>query len=133
MNRIFFLTAIILLGIFFILNSCKKEAGEGGNSSIRGKVHATNYNATMTSVIDSAYSGEENVYIIYGSQFTYGDRQDSNNDGAFEFKYLRKGKYKVYVYSKSKLTLRDDSVVTKEVEITEKKQTVELKDIRILR
>ena len=123
----------IVIPIAIGINSCKKEAGEGGNSSIRGKVYATNYDKNMILISDSGYRGEEDVYIIYGGEFSYGDRQKSNYDGAFEFKYLRKGKYKVYVYSKSFITMSADSIALREVEITEKKQSIELADIRILR
>jgi len=85
--------------LLILITSCTKEAGEGGTSSIKGKVYATYYNKTFTSVIGQMYAPDKDVYIIYGDDATYSDKQKTCYDGSFEFKYLRKGKYKVYAYS----------------------------------
>jgi hypothetical protein len=104
--------------------SCEKEAGEGGNSSIHGYVHVTDYNASFI-FIQGEYDGaDQYVYIIYGDDISYGDRIKTGPDGKFEFKYLRQGKYKVYVYSKDS-TLAGVSAVSKDIEITAKKQKVD--------
>ena len=111
-----------LLGIIFC--SCEKDAGEGGTSSITGYVHVTDYNASFI-IIQGEYPGaDEDVYIIYGDDISSGDRIKAGPDGRFEFKYLREGKYKLYVYSED-TTLSGNSVVLKEVEITDKKQKVD--------
>ncbi|MFA4851163.1 MAG: hypothetical protein WC868_01420 [Bacteroidales bacterium] len=123
---IFFILFIIII----LTNSCSKEPGEGGRASIKGKVFTVNYNASFTVPQDSGYLGGQKVYIIYGDEIAVGDNQDSNSEGAFEFKYLRKGKYKVYVYTEVKQNYIDSAVV-QSVEITEKKQTLELPDFRI--
>jgi len=116
---------LIMCVTLLLSSSCKKGPGEGGQASIKGKVYAVNYNAAMTLPYDSGYLGRQKVYIIYGDETAVGDNQDSNPEGAFEFKYLRKGTYKVYVYTKVKQNCLDSAVV-QPVEITEKKQTVEL-------
>lgn len=86
----------------FILSSCKKPEGEGGNGHIKGKILAEQWNATFT-VKQAEYAAlDEWVYIIYGSNISYGDRIRTNYNGEFEFKYLRAGNYKIYVYSKDK-------------------------------
>lgn len=126
--------SVILFGFlilaFFPMMSCKKGAGEGGRASIKGRIFTVNYNASMIFPTDSGYLGGQKVYIIYGDETAVGDNQDSNNDGEFEFRYLRKGKYKVYVYSKTANAMLDSAIV-QECEITEKKQVLELPDFRI--
>lgn len=84
----------------------------------------------MTVPVDSGYLGGENVYIIYGDETAIGKSEDTNNEGAYEFMYLRKGKYKVYVYTKTAPNMLDSALV-QEVEITENKQVLELPDFRI--
>ena len=118
--------ALIALCLF----SCKKGPGEGGRASITGKVYSVNYNSTMTVPQDSGYLGGQKVYIIYGDETAVGKSQDTNNDGVFEFSYLRKGKYKVYVYSKIAPNQLDSAVV-QEGEITDRKQMLALPDFNI--
>ena len=118
--------ALIALCLF----SCKKGPGEGGRASITGKVYSVNYNSTMTVPQDSGYLGGQKVYIIYGDETAVGKSQDTNNDGVVEFSYLRKGKYKVYVYSKTAPNQLDSAVV-QEGEITDRKQMLALSDFKI--
>jgi hypothetical protein len=126
-----FILAILLL--FLFSPSCKKEAGEGGNASIRGKVWVKDYNANFT-VLNGEYPGaDEDVYIIYGDNISYGDKVKASPDGSFEFKYLRKGKYKIYVYSKDK-TLTSPSLTTAievETSISKNKEKVDVGTIEI--
>ncbi len=120
---------IIVLGTFSLF-SCKKGPGDGGRASIKGKVFTVNYNSSFTVSQDSGYLGAQKVYIIYGSETAVGDNQDTNNDGGFEFNFLRKGKYKVYVFTKTSVNHLDSAVI-KEVEITDRKQIVEIPDFKI--
>lgn len=128
------------MGIFLLINSCKKEAGVGGTSSIKGKVFAKYYNKNFTLLADSAYAPDIDVYIIYGNDYTYGERQRTSYDGSYEFKYLEKGTYKVFAYTRDSTgtynnhinQYANDLAVIKEVEITKKKQTIEVPEIRIL-
>ena len=113
-----------------ILFSCKKGPGEGGRASITGKIYSVNYNSTMTMPQDSGYLGGQKVYILYGDETAVGKSQDSNNEGAFEFTYLRKGKYKVYVYSKTAPNQLDSAVI-QTGEITDRKQVLEFPDFKI--
>lgn len=125
-KRILFIALFIVVSLF----SCKKGPGDGGRASIKGKVFSVNYNSSYTVPQDSGYLGGQKVYLIYGDETAIGDDQDSNNDGAFEFNYLRKGKYKVFVYTKT-LANHLDSAVVMEVEVSDRKQTIELSDFRI--
>ena len=128
MNRI--IAVSLLFSMLLGLNGCKKGPGEGGNSSIKGYVHVKDYNATLV-ILQGEYDGaDEDVYIIYGDNPTYGDRIKTGADGVFEFKYLRKGSYTIYAYSDD-TTLAGKVAVSKIVEITDKKQTVDAGTIEI--
>lgn len=126
-----------VLSLLFIVlalstfTSCKKDEGEGGQASIQGKIWVKKYNVTGT-VLAGEYAGAyEDVYIIYGDDATYGDRIETNYDGVYEFKYLRPGNYKIYAYSEGGTVTTNRLAVSKEVEITDKKQTVDAGTIEI--
>jgi hypothetical protein len=123
---------ILILSLFIItLHSCKKEAGEGGKASIQGFVWLKEYNGNFASLLAEGPGFDQYVYIHYGDAISYSDRIKTSYDGRFEFKYLRPGKYTLYVYSKDptdtdNLQPEEMMSVLQEVEITDKKQIVEL-------
>jgi len=133
-NYILFFSFLITIFI-----SCKKPAGEGGNSSIKGMVHVTNWNATFSVITDDYPGADLDVYIIYGDEITYGDRIKTGPDGIFEFKYLRKGDYKIYVYSNDKDAFLagnlnpPDKAIYASASITKKKQVVDVGTIEIIK
>lgn len=96
-KRNFTFSACVLL--FLIITSCSKEEGVGGNSVITGRVFARVYNNSFSQKIDSFYKPEVDVYLVYGDNSTYNDDFKTNMDGSYRFEYLRKGNYKVFVYS----------------------------------
>jgi hypothetical protein len=116
--------AIVILAIVMIAVGCKKDEGDGGNSSIKGYVHVTDYNSSFLIVQGDYPAADQDVYIIYGDDISYGDRIKTGPDGIFEFKYLREGDYTVYVYSED-TTLSGNSVVSKMVNINGKKKTID--------
>ena len=130
-KSIFKLVAITV--VIFLFNSCKKEAGEGGNSSIKGKVWVINYNSTFTSINNEYVGADEYVYIIYGSDISYGDRTKTTPEGEFEFKYLREGNYTVYVYSKDKTQASPSGQVAVKLStsISKEEQVVDLGTLTI--
>lgn len=128
MKKYFILVCLFSIAVFYY--SCEKGPGEGGRASIKGKVWTVNYDAQLTTPRDSGFLGGQKVYIIYGDETAVGDNQDSNNEGAFEFKYLRTGSYKVYVYTKIVNGQLDSAVVWKG-EVTDKKQVLILPDFNI--
>lgn len=91
----------LILSIVLLFQSCKKDEGVGGNSTIKGKIMMKDYNGTVFS--GNTFDGADvDVYIIYGGENTfYDDRIRTSYDGTFEFRYLRKGNYKIFVYSKN--------------------------------
>ena len=126
--------------LVFLLAACKKEAGPGGTSSIKGKVYAKYYNKNFTILADSAYAPDLDVYIIYGNEFSYGKRVRTSFDGSYEFKYLRPGSYKIFTYSKDSTgsyknqanSYSPDVAVVKLVDITKNKQVKEVPDINVV-
>lgn len=123
----------LFISLVTILYSCKKEAGEGGDSSIKGTIWVKDYNASFTTLLGEYAGTDEDVYIIYGDNISYGDKIKASPDGGFEFKYLRKGSYTIYVYSKDNtLTSASGKItISKKVEITDKKQKVDAGQIII--
>ena len=119
-----------LLGTVLLTAGCEKDPGEGGSSSITGYAHMTDYNATFQIIQGEYPARDEDIYIIYGNEISYGDRIRTGPDGRFEFKYLREGKYTIYMYSED-TTLAGITVVSVPAEITDKKQTVDVGTIHI--
>jgi hypothetical protein len=130
---------VITLAVITVITvACKKPEGEGATPTIHGMVHTRNYNSNFSTLLNQYPGADLDVYIIYGDDATYGNRVRSGPDGVFEFKYLRKGNYKIYVYSKDSLatvgppysqlnpnTNAPDMAVSKSVEISDKKGTVD--------
>lgn len=133
MKKLFIFKITVVFVFTILAYSCSKEPGEGGNSTLYGSVWVKDYNNTFT-VLNSEYDGaDEDVYIIYGDDQSYADKVSTNYEGVFEIKYLRPGKYTLYVYSKDS-TLQSPSgkiPIIKEVEITEKNQEVEVPEFVI--
>ena len=133
MNKTYSAFLVILLSGFLL--SCSKEAGDGGNSTIYGKIIAHNYNAEFTNLKGIYPAADEDVYIIYGEDRSYSERVRSNYEGIYEFKYLRPGDYTIYAYSKdSTLTMASEMyAVIRKVKIDDNRQTVEVEDMKIFR
>jgi hypothetical protein len=127
---------LFVLGIAVMLTACKKEAGEGGTSSIRGKVNVI-YRAILTNPIpaDTSDAFDTEVYINYGDNIGPDDRIRTNYKGEFEFTNLRPGNYTVYVYSRDTIPLTiikpEKMVVKREVTIDKRKQNVEIPEFFI--
>ena len=83
--------------IAFAFLSCSKDEGEGGQSSVGGKVHLIDKSGANQGDYDAP---DYDVYILYGEKDNiYDDKMKTNYDGSFKFKNLRKGSYRVYAYS----------------------------------
>lgn len=129
---------IWVIAAILAFSSCKKEAGDGGNSSIKGKITkelrvVLNNPGTAVGTFPAA---DEDVYIIYGNHISPDDRVQTNYDGEYEFLYLRPGKYKVYTFSKDTNAVavpwdEDHMSVLQQLEITEGNQQVVANDMTI--
>jgi hypothetical protein len=121
---------IPVMAIAIGLISCSKEAGEGGTSSIQGKIFGYDVN-TSGIVTDSAYVQDARVYISYGDGTTVDDDVRTSYTGDYVFRGLRKGKYTIFVYSQCNSCPFNQEVVKQTVEITDNKQEVTAPDLKI--
>jgi len=120
------LTQLFILFIPLFLISCSKEEGEGGRSSITGKVYMVDQSGGTQG---EYYIPDYDVFIIYGDKDDiYDDDTKTNFDGSFQFKNLRKGTYRIYAYTTDAAEISGVSPVFKTVEIG-KKEDAEIGDI----
>jgi hypothetical protein len=121
--------------LFFITVSCEKDPGEGGNSSITGKIYVREYNKSFTTLNAEYYAPDEDIYIVYGDGTVSDDDMKTGPDGDFVFRYLRPGKYRLYAYSADSAGISESGTIPvyREVEITRKHQTVDAGTIIILK
>ena len=130
-----------ILFIFIILtnNSCKKEEGEGGTSSIIGRVKALDYRydgAIDSFVLDTTYYlPGERVYIVYGDDEVYSDDFRTDPNGYYRFQWLRKGKYTIFAYAQDTIENTPTGVYHVEVSVEIKKNKTEYTapDIEVVR
>jgi hypothetical protein len=125
---------ILFLSVIFVFQSCSKEPGEGGTSSITGKIYVRDWNASFTTLLGEYYAMEQRVYLIYGDDQFYGNDVRTHFDGTYRFDGLKKGTYHVYVYSKDSTQTVASEFITemRTVEITSNNQHIVLDDIIII-
>lgn len=88
--------ALFFFAAFFF--SCTKPEGEGGKSSITGKVYCIDYADELDNKLDTFPAKGEDVYIVYGSGSQQDDDCETNYEGEFKFEYLQPGNYSIFVY-----------------------------------
>lgn len=118
---------LCLTGLLIInLVSCTKDEGVGGKATIRGKVVVQDYNDDFTLMLSEYNAAEEDVYIIYGNDKTFGDQVETNYDGTFEFRYLLPGDYSIFVYSEdSTASLLYDTATIKNITVSKKDDIID--------
>jgi hypothetical protein len=118
-----------IIAVFTI--ACNKEAGQGGTSSITGKVFKKEVNA-LGVVLEEYYDMDRDVYIIYGEDDkTYDDKFSTSYDGSYEFTNLNLGKYTVFAYSRCDACPSGDTIESITIDVTEKGKEYMLDDIVI--
>jgi len=127
------------LGVFLFLfatlclSGCSKEPGIGGRAKITGKLIGKFYSDDqLTQFAGLDVLGDERVYLVYGNEKTqYDDDVRTTYDGTFEFKYLRPGKYVVFMYENCYpcASLQQEKLF--EVEITDKDEVADLGEITL--
>lgn len=120
----------LLLIVSLLIVSCQKTEGYGGLGTIKGKVYGKNYNSGGT-LLAQDYLGDVRVYIAKHGETNYFDDARTSYDGSFTFKFLHPGTYDVWVFSDCDYCNWNQSVVLKTIEITKKKEIVELEDFVI--
>jgi len=118
----------LLIGV---LSGCSKPEGEGGTSTIQGKVYTYDYNGSGI-LQGEFYAADEDVFIIYGDDDNYyDDSYNTSFDGSFRFQYLRPGIYTVFVYSDCISCPSGTEAISQTVEITGNNQDIILDDFEI--
>lgn len=121
--------------MIFAAVSCKKPAGPGGRAAVKGKVFSNDFDNTQQYMISSQYESGQKVFIVYGNSDVTGNNVTTSPDGSFEFLYLNKGHYKVFVNSlDTSIKVKGNKTmvpVIREFDITGMTQTVTLTDIVI--
>jgi len=122
---------LIVLSIVFI--GCNKVEGEGGTSSITGKLIVNDLNGLGN--LQATFPGaDEDVFIVYGKDnTTYNDKVSTSYDGTYRFDNLTEGSYKLFSYSKCDTCASGNIEVLVDVVISAKKQVVEAADIVIIK
>src|SRR4051812_3161839 len=94
------ITSLLIVALLLtVLPGCEKPEGKGGKATVKGKVFATDFDNTQRYAISRGYVAGERVYIVYGNTNIVGDDVRTSYDGTYQFKFLTKGHYKVYVNS----------------------------------
>lgn len=123
-----------LFGLMLICafaQSCEKPPGEGGTSTLIGRVYAIDTNQ------DGEYQGEYwkadyRVYIIYGENPIFDDVTRTHFDGTYQFDFLYPGDYTLFCYSKCDTCDSGEDVVMEKITIEGRGQTVEVPTITII-
>jgi len=127
-HQLYILSAVVLI----FVSSCSKKEGEGGKATIQGKVYnmLTDPNGKF---LEKEEARDVDVFITYGDNDGYDDNTNTHYDGTYEFKYLRKGDYKIYAYSDCNTCPSQKKQVEVSVEISDKKGTTSALDIDIVK
>jgi hypothetical protein len=91
--------AFILCALLVLFSGCDKSEGKGGAASIEGKVLVQDYSSTGALNGTPQPAMNYKVFLIYGNGTTYSDDFNTSYDGSYQFLNLKKGTYKVFVYS----------------------------------
>lgn len=127
------ITLFLACFVVLTLSSCKKIEGPGGSSTIQGSVYIINKNAAGA-VISEYLAPKEDVFIVYGDgDVSFDDDVKTSYDGTFKFTGLEEGNYTVFVYEDCNSCASGKQALLYPVEITEKKSTVDLGTITIIK
>jgi len=123
-----FSTLLVTIGF----TSCNKTAGEGGTSTITGKVYVIDKNGAGD--INAEYYGmDEDVFIIYGNDSkTYSDKFATSYDGSYSFTNLTPGEYTVFAYSDCATCDSGIEAIKKTITVSNKKEVIEVGDLIII-
>jgi len=122
---------LIFSVVLVVFSACSKYEGQGGAATIKGVVIEQRYNS-LGNVIASYPAPDQDVFIIYGADNTfYDDDVKTSYDGSYEYRYMRKGTYRIFTYEDCNTCPSGKKEVIKEVEITEKNQELLMDTIYI--
>ena len=125
---------LLFLIAAFVWQGCEKDPGEGGNSVLKGKVVKRVYQAFPV-VYTEEPAKDEDIYIIYGNDGNaFDDRTRTSFDGSYKFSTLKKGSYRIFIYSDdtTAASFGNTTQVILETEITRNRSENELPVISII-
>ena len=124
-----FILFLSLCGLLMFFPGCNKVEGPGGQATIIGEINVV-YKDAAGNILKEYVGAKEDVFIIYGGTSTVqNDDTESSHDGSFEFNYLETGVYQVFIYEELPAAGNapgEKGVVILDLEITDKKQVVDL-------
>ncbi|MFM2224246.1 MAG: hypothetical protein RJA07_448 [Bacteroidota bacterium] len=128
--------SIMIIALFFIALSCKKQPGTGGVARITGNVYAdTIFDSKNNLYLGAGYIASVTVYLCYADDTIASQSTKTSYNGAYKFDFLQKGNYTVYVLSDKKKTTTGNfnpySYVKKAVSISKKKDVVTVETMHI--
>ena len=134
MSRKALFTALVIFCINGLI-SCEKDEGQGGTSSVTGKVVVRQYNANFTVLTEQYYATDEEVFIVYGDDQVYGDKTTTGPDGTYRFDYLREGDYTLFAYSEDSANYpsQREIAVVKKITVSGRNKDVKVPNIIILK
>lgn len=100
----------------------------GGQARIAGRVYAYNINKSFERT-DSGYYADTRVFIAYGNEGMVDNDTRTSFDGSFEFNWLQKGNYTVWVIGQCDSCPAGQLVDSVRVVISDKKQSVATRDL----
>ncbi len=127
LNRCSLLTIIVSILLF---SSCEMQPGDGGTSMITGKIYVNEINSSGI-IINEYYAQNEHVYLIYGDKTIYDDETQTSYEGSYQFRYLKKGSYKIFAYSDCLTCPGGSEAIIVEAEITDNRSEINIPDIII--
>jgi hypothetical protein len=109
----------------------RKEVPDPDNGTTNIAIDVVNQGSADLLSSSVLYMAEQRVYLCYGDNTMASDELKTNNFGAFEFKNLQVGTYKVYVISDNPPYNDEHKEISKTIEITEKKTIADAGNLHI--
>lgn len=125
-----FISILLLFLVITFFSNCEKVEGVGGNSSISGRVIYKVYNSNFTILQGTVAAKDEDVFILYGKSIGVSNRERTDFEGDFIFRYLYPGKYTIFLYGKDSTRTALDGLEVVKFEVDLKKnQNLDLGEI----
>ena len=127
MSKFKIISSVFLVTI--LIYSCRKVEGPGGSVTIKGIVVERNH---VGNAVFEYPAADQDVYLIYGNENSfYDDDIKTSFNGSFEFRYLQKGDYQVFVYEENNAEPSGTSEILIPINASENNQIITLDTIYI--